>query len=103
MKWVRWDGVDFRISNGEPTVNIFFTEDFINCEKHADWREIESGTLDIETGKLRLVLKPIVPSLRDAWKDFKAAFPYLTDGELDVSKNLEAAINRELNRPSAFG
>lgn len=103
MNRVRWDGTYFRLSSGEPEGRLIFSEEYIDCEKHADWREIESGTLDVESGKLRLVLKPIVPSLRDAWKDFKAAFPYLTDGELDVSKNLEAAINRELNRPSAFG
>lgn len=59
MKRVRWDGAYFRVSNGEPECRLLFSEEHIDCEKHAEWREIESGTLDMESGKLRLVLKPV--------------------------------------------
>lgn len=99
MNRVRWDGTYFRLSSGEPEGRLIFSEEYIDCEKHADWREIESGTLDVESGKLRLVLKP-VQSLKDAWNDFKAKFPHITDGELVVAKNMQSAIEREVAKPS---
>lgn len=103
MKWIRWCNSGYYLTrSGQGELSHGIAGHLIDCEKVIDWREVESGTLDVESGKLRLVLKP-VQSLKDAWNDFKAKFPHLTDGELVVSKNLEAAINRELNKPSAFG
>lgn len=76
MKRVRWDGTYFRISNGEPEGHLVSSEEYIDCEKHAEWREIESGTLDMESGKLRLVLRP-VEKPRTAMVEIE--FPPLTE------------------------
>lgn len=100
MKWIRWCNSGYYLTrSGQGELSHGIAGQLIDCEKVIEWREIESGTLDVESGKLRLVLKP-VQSLKDAWNDFKANFPHLTDGELVVAKNMQSAIEREVAKSS---
>lgn len=100
MKWIRWCDSGYYLTRVDlDDLAHGIAEHLIDCEKVTEWREIESGTLDVKSSKLRLVLKP-VQSLKDAWNDFKKAFPHLTDGELTVAKNMQSAIEREFAMPS---
>lgn len=103
MKRVRWDGAHFRVSNGEPECRLMFSEDIIDCEKHAEWREIESGTLDMESGKLRLVLKPVEKSFAEEMAEFfRRYWPLAWDGGDGGSfvRSVIAAVKRELASPA---
>lgn len=75
MKWIRrGENCWFYIRDTQPSsladlaYKTAFNEDIIDCEKSENWREIESGVLDTETGKLCITLKPIpkVPTLKEA-------------------------------------
>lgn len=103
MKRVRWNGAHFRVSNGEPECRLLFSEDHIDCEKHAEWREIESGTLDMESGKLRLVLKPVEKSFAEEMAEFfRRYWPLAWDGDDGGSfvRSAIAAVKRELANPA---
>lgn len=82
MKWIRWDGNSHFDTRNDKPVSITdenysdtFTDYEIVCEKDTIWREIESGTLNTEDGKLHITLKPLlkhenVPTLIEAAKHY---------------------------------
>lgn len=66
MKWIRWDGRenydtrdDEPISPTDENYSDTFTDAEVVCVKDKNWREIESGTLDLDDGKLHITLKPL--------------------------------------------
>lgn len=80
MKWIRWDGRDgfgWRDTGPVPARDYpfigYLNQKCIDCEKDTNWREIESGVLDTDTGKLRITLKPVqkVPTLREAVEAYR--------------------------------
>lgn len=72
MKWIRKHGnawqtkesLDDKYPHGYHGIAF----DMMECEEHSDWREIESGVWDAETGKFKIKLKePVkVPTLVEA-------------------------------------
>lgn len=125
MKWIRWDGsdlFDFKINKpaeGSEDWDQCLAGEYVVCEKHDDWREIESGTLNPEDGRWHITLKPLptpekVPTLVEAAKhyletDWQA---YRSDGlqglqslrlSIDICKcavQLAEAIEREEKKPA---
>lgn len=83
MKWIRWDNAShFELSDEIPKGRAY--DDFIHhshivCEKDTNWREIESGTLDLDDGKLHITLKPL-PTPEKVLMLVEAAKRYLEAG-----------------------
>jgi hypothetical protein len=106
LRWMRHNGGslwEFCASPKDQSGFNYLAEyEVANEDRWTFWREITGYSFDSHTGKFTFDLKPMAPSLRDAWAAFKAQFPHITS-DLEVSRNLESAISRELNRPSAFG
>ena len=124
MKWIRWDGNGhFDVRNDKPVsmtdenYSDTFTDYDIVCEKDVIWREIESGTLNTEDGKLHITLKPLptpekVPTLVEAakhyletgWHTYRSyglgglrVLDHTTD-IFDCAVQLAEAIEREENK-----
>lgn len=116
MKWIRWDGSDFfdfqnnKPAEGSEDCDQCLKEEYVVCEKHDDWREIESGTLNLEDGKLHITLKPLpesekLPTIIDlvnlyfetVWgKGYRDAIKGWGNSPLSiVTKRLVEAIDRE--------
>lgn len=114
MKWIRWDNAShFELSDEIPKGRAY--DDFIHhshivCEKDTNWREIESGTLNLEDGKLHITLKPLpepekLPTIIDlvnlyfetVWgKGYRDAIKGWGNSPLSiVTKRLVEAIDRE--------
>jgi len=97
-----WHTVDHRdVLTTWTGVNLF------SCEKVSDWRDIESGVWNKETGLFDITLKPEVPSLVEAAEAcLQGYWPEATDwirkGHLSYSEvltDLVQALDREKSRP----
>lgn len=107
MKWIRWDEFGRRFASKNSTdegvaCHHFTSESLIVCEKDTNWREIESGVLNTDDGKLHITLKPVpkVLSVPDAWLAYKGF--YASSWWLGSSAwaSLTQALDREASPPA---
>lgn len=108
MKWIRWNGRHWATRNDDGETPVHFYERDFDCEKDANWREIESGEWNPETGKLKITLKP-VPTLPEAvvacleanWGDYRRqAEDSRKKHPNSVLVQLVDALDREASTPA---
>lgn len=108
MKWIRWYNNWWQTTDEDPSVNsglstcsdpLFFS--MFDCEKDTEWREIESGKWNPETGKWEIKLKgkPKSGTLVEAMSEYIREWPSVQTASAKRWPQVIEAYHRELADP----